>query len=57
MASQKRSERAIAVRFADSDETDEAFNQREQRYDQTNKDNALLNAKSQVVREELTEWL
>lgn len=41
--------------FNDIDETDEAFSQRKQRCDQTNKDNALLNAKSQVVREELAE--
>jgi uncharacterized protein (DUF1919 family) len=52
-----RPDRDIEVRFADIEETDEAFNQREQRCDQTNKDNALLNAKSQVVREELTERL
>jgi hypothetical protein len=52
-----RLERAKAVRLAGSDETDEAFSQRERRCDQTNKDNALLNAKSQVVKEELTERL
>ena len=50
-----RRKRAPPVRSAD--ETDEIFNQREQRCGQTNKDNALLNAKSQVVREELTERL
>jgi hypothetical protein len=52
-----RPERAKAQRFADRDETDEAFSQREQHCDQTNKDNALLNAKSRVVREELAERL
>jgi hypothetical protein len=52
-----RPEGAKAVHLAGSDETDEAFSQRERRYDQTNKNNALLNAKSQVVREELTERL
>ena len=52
-----RPERAIALRLADGAETDEAFSQREQHYDQTNKDNALLNAKSRVVREELAERL
>jgi hypothetical protein len=50
-----RPERVIALRFHDSDETDEAFNQKQQRNNQTNKDNALLNAKSQGVREELAE--
>ena len=50
-----RPEGLRALRFADSIETDEAFYQREQRYHQTNKDNALLNAKSKEVREELAE--
>jgi hypothetical protein len=50
-----RPERNRAIRSAYSDETDKAFNQRKQHCDQTNKDNALLNAKSQVVREEITE--
>jgi hypothetical protein len=43
------------VRFADCDETDEAFSQRQQCRNQTKKDNALLNTKSRDVREELTE--
>ncbi|KAI9730921.1 MAG: hypothetical protein M1818_007995 [Claussenomyces sp. TS43310] len=50
-----RPEGCIALRFADDDETDEAFNQRKQDRDQTNKDNALLNARSRDVREELSE--
>ena len=50
-----RPEGLRALRFADSIETDEAFYQRGQRYHQTNKDNALLNAKSKEVREELAE--
>ena len=50
-----RPEGASAYRFDESDETDEAFNQRQQRCDKTNKDNALLNAKSEAVKKELTE--
>ncbi|RDW58635.1 hypothetical protein BP6252_13111 [Coleophoma cylindrospora] len=51
-----RRERVVIIfRFGNSDETREAFNQRRQRCDQTNKDNALLNARSRDVIEELTE--
>jgi len=50
-----RTKRRIAVCFADGDENDKAFNQRQQCCDQTNKDNALLNAKSRAVIQELSE--
>jgi hypothetical protein len=52
-----RLEKAKAVRFANSDETDKAFSQKEQRYDQTYKNNTLFNTKSQVVRKELAKQL
>jgi hypothetical protein len=45
--------RREAVRFTDSDETGEAFSQREQCCCQNNRDNLLLNAKSQSVKKEL----
>ena len=45
------------VRRHDSDETDKAFAQRQQLWDQRNKNNALLNAKSRAVRDELDERL
>ncbi|RDW56483.1 hypothetical protein BP5796_13124 [Coleophoma crateriformis] len=50
----RRERRVIIFRFGNGDETREAFNQRRQRCDQTNKDNALLNARSRDVIEELT---
>ena len=44
------------VRFAeDEDETDEVFDQKKKLYDQKNRDNAIVNAKSRAVVEKLNE--